>query len=511
MSKKTLLLLISIMSSALIGILFLQILLLRNDIDGNEISFSNKVQLILQEVSIKIRENEEQTLFKELCSFNDKVGKYTDKQPSNLRKQKLVKKKHHIYGKKVLEDEVYINYEINDSISTSKKNSKYLSVYSGNQSFTDSLLPTSSMNYMLSNNNSQLINRYFNLKRNIIPVEDIISIDIIDSIFLFEFKKNKIKLNYEFAVLKNDLTPTHIVTEKFKNDNNTFYTSLFKGVNNESDYILSVSFPNKNSVINMRIIGQFILSALFVLMIMTVFGVSLYYIRKQRQIHEVKASFINNITHEFKTPIATINVAADALKSPIVLKNVEKIKHYADLIKLENKRLNSQIEMILRMSRLDKNEINLDIQKVNLNHIIKDAVSHIRLIVENRNGIIIEKYSREELFINVDLFHITNVFLNVLDNANKYSLEPPRISVEVFKNGEFACVQIQDKGIGMSKSVQKKIFDKFYREETGNIHNIKGYGLGLSYLKKIVDLHGGLIEVWSEKNKGSKFVIKIPL
>ena len=135
----------------------------------------------------------------------------------------------------------------------------------------------------------------------------------------------------------------------------------------------------------------------------------------------------------------------------------------------------------------EKNQIDLNIQKTNLNTIVKNAVDHIRLIVEDRNGTIFEKYTNDQLMIKADAFHLGNVILNVLDNANKYSPESPKISVEVFKENDYACIQVEDQGMGMSKSVQKKIFEQFYREETGNIHNIKGHGLGLAYLKKIED------------------------
>ncbi|APD06554.1 histidine kinase [Flavobacteriaceae bacterium UJ101] len=516
MKKKTLLVLISVMTSALLGIMLLQIIWLSEGIDESEGAFSNKVHLVLGETSKKIREKEQQVLYNEIDNLDTQVKKIPKKQSFSFVKEDPVNNHFYVYKQEVLIEESIIPLGqtvggVQDSLSIINEYSAQLKTELPKISENQTPKSLSPADYDILTGNNLTIDRYVKLKGAATDIEDRISISIIDSVLTKELKDYNIDAEYEFAVLRKDSTLTKVTTKDFEIDDKTYYSSLFFGVNDETEFILSIHFPKRDRVVKGPIFGQFILAALLMSIVVSVFGVSLYYMRKQRKISEIKTDFVNNMTHEFKTPIATINVAVDALKSPQILDDENKIKHYANLIKQENKRLNSHVEMVLRMSRLEKNQIDLNIQKTNLNTIVKNAVDHIRLIVEDRNGTIFEKYTNDQLMIKADAFHLGNVILNVLDNANKYSPESPKISVEVFKENDYACIQVEDQGMGMSKSVQKKIFEQFYREETGNIHNIKGHGLGLAYLKKIVDLHKGVIEVQSEKGKGSKFVIKIPL
>lgn len=267
----------------------------------------------------------------------------------------------------------------------------------------------------------------------------------------------------------------------------------------------------KKKSIFSTISALFAVTILFTLIILGIYAASIFFMLRQRQISQMKTDFMNNMTHEFKTPLATIGVATDALKSRIVSGDPDKVKHYANLIKQENKRMNNQVEMVLRMSKLERNEIHLDTQRVHINDLVRDSVDSIRLIVENRNGTIFENYKAQKDELSVDSFHLGNIILNVLENANKYSQENPQIAVETYNVNDNYVIKIADNGIGMNKQVLVKIFDKFYREETGNIHNVKGHGLGLAYVKHIVELHGGEVDVESEKGKGSTFYIKLPL
>lgn len=253
------------------------------------------------------------------------------------------------------------------------------------------------------------------------------------------------------------------------------------------------------------------LTFILTMIIVTVFALAIYYMQMQRRISEIKTDFINNMTHEFKTPIATINIASDALKNDKISSDAEKVKYYADLIKQENKRMNSHVEMVLRMAKLERNQMDLNIEEVNLNGIVQKSIEPIRFIVEERNGTVFEEYKADKVFVNGDPFHLENIIINVLDNARKYSTGKPEIYVKTYNADNYFVIEIKDKGIGMSQNVLKKIFEQFYREETGNIHNVKGHGLGLAYVKKIVQLHGGEVIVESLPAKGSTFYIKIPL
>ena len=245
----------------------------------------------------------------------------------------------------------------------------------------------------------------------------------------------------------------------------------------------------------------------YTLVIIVAFISVMYQLIKQKKISEIKSDFINNMTHEFKTPIATINLAVEAIKNPKIIDDHEKVIRYATMIKEENKRMHAQVENVLRISKLDKNQ--LEIQKAPhlLHEILEDAITHISLIVSDRNGYVNAHFETESVHIMANEMHLTNVFVNILDNAIKYSPESPELDVFTSIKGSYVTVEIKDKGAGMSPIVLKQVFEKFYREHTGNIHNVKGHGLGLAYVKKIVENHGGKVYAKSEKGKGSSFFV----
>ncbi|VAW25303.1 Two-component system sensor histidine kinase [hydrothermal vent metagenome] len=253
------------------------------------------------------------------------------------------------------------------------------------------------------------------------------------------------------------------------------------------------------------------LSAFFILIIILAFVSALYQLVKQKQISEIKTDFINNMTHEFKTPIATINLALDAIKNPKIIGEQEKVLRYVKMIRDENKRMHAQVENVLRISKLEKNQLDVSKEKVDIHDILEEAVTHVDLLIKDKGGSIKLDLKAHDTEILANEFHITNVIVNMLDNAIKYSNEVPKINISTDNTNKSIIIKIKDNGIGMTKSVQKNIFKKFYREERGNIHNVKGHGLGLSYVKKIIEIHQGEISVESEKGIGSTFSIKLPL
>ncbi|MEJ2596470.1 MAG: HAMP domain-containing sensor histidine kinase, partial [bacterium] len=211
------------------------------------------------------------------------------------------------------------------------------------------------------------------------------------------------------------------------------------------------------------------------------------------------------------TPIATINLALDAIKNPKTMEDPSKVMRYLQMIRDENKRMHAQVENVLRISKLEKNQLDISKDKVDVHEIIQDAVDHIELIVEDRGGEVNLHLDAAQTEILGNEFHLTNILVNVLDNANKYSPESPQIDVYTENVKNHILIRVSDQGAGMSKVVLKRIFEKFYRESTGNIHNIKGHGLGLAYVKSIVEDHQGEVYAESEKDKGSTFFIKLPL
>jgi two-component system phosphate regulon sensor histidine kinase PhoR len=274
---------------------------------------------------------------------------------------------------------------------------------------------------------------------------------------------------------------------------------------------LLVSFPQKKKFLFKDVIGVTLLSIIFTLIIIIAYANALNQLFRQKQISEIKTDFINNMTHEFKTPIATINLALDAIKNPKVIDDKEKVFRYLQMIRDENKRMHAQVENVLRISKLEKNELNIDKEATNVHDIIEDAIEHVSLIVEDRNGSIETHFQANRNIVLLNDVHFTNVIVNILDNAIKYSPNSPVISIYTENVKDSLIIKIKDQGAGMSKPALKQIFEKFYREHTGDVHNVKGHGLGLAYVKQIVEDHNGQVYAESEKGKGSTFIIKLPL
>ena len=254
-----------------------------------------------------------------------------------------------------------------------------------------------------------------------------------------------------------------------------------------------------------------LMSLLFTLIIIVGYMSAVYQLIKQRKISQMKSDFINNMTHEFKTPIATINLALDAIKNPKIFNNKEKVSNYISIIKHENKRMNAQVENVLRISKLRKKQLNISKDRLELHDLIQDAITHVELIVQNRKGYIKTNFKATKSSILANDSYFTNVIVNILDNAVKYSEGPPKIDILTENIGNNIFMSIKDQGIGISKAAHKRVFEEFYREHTGNVHNVKGHGLGLANVKRIIDNHQGTISLESEKGKGSIFTIKLPL
>lgn len=254
-----------------------------------------------------------------------------------------------------------------------------------------------------------------------------------------------------------------------------------------------------------------LLSLIFTLVIIIGYMSAVYQLIQQRKISQMKSDFINNMTHEFKTPIATINLALDAIKNPKIFNNKQKVKDYISMIKDENKRMNAQVENVLRISKLQKKQLMISKDRLELHDLVNDAVTHVELIVKDRKGYINTDFKAKKSSILANDSYFTNVIVNILDNSVKYSEGAPKIDIITENIGNNILLMIKDQGIGIGKMAQKKIFEEFYREHTGDVHNVKGHGLGLANVKRIVDNHQGIITVESEKGKGSTFTIKLPL
>ncbi len=275
---------------------------------------------------------------------------------------------------------------------------------------------------------------------------------------------------------------------------------------------LVVIVPNQAAIVFREIFWFILGTVLFMIIIIAAFFITVRTLIRQKKLSEIKSDFINNMTHEFKTPIATISLAVDALKNEKVIADHEKKKYFIDIIKEENKRMNKQVELILQASLFDKKEIQLNNTLLSMHSIISTAINNTSLTLDQKKGKVQTTFNATSDMIFGDEVHITNVINNLLDNAIKYS-KPEGLLIKISTKNTKNQLQIviQDNGIGMTKDTMKNIFEKFYRAHTGNIHNVKGFGLGLSYVKSIVTAHKGSIKPESTFGVGSTFVITFPL
>jgi len=327
-----------------------------------------------------------------------------------------------------------------------------------------------------------------------------------------ELTASGIDTPFEFALIRGDSIIDGVYSKVRKRDfmDSPYKVSLFAQGLLWKGETLSVVFPRKaNYVLGTMglMLGGF---GLFLLIIMATFALSLWFIIRQKKTSEMQADFINNMTHEFKTPIATISLAADTIANNRVITDEEKVRHFISMIKKENSRMNRQVESILQIATLDKHEMDFSFTETDLHEVISQAIDTIGIQVTDRGGVINRQLEAENSVITGDSEHLRNLVHNLLDNANKYSEGAPQITVTTRSNGSGLFLEVADKGIGMSKAVQNRVFERFYRETTGNIHNVKGFGLGLNYVKAITDAHGGTVTVESEPGKGSIFTVFLP-
>ena len=337
------------------------------------------------------------------------------------------------------------------------------------------------------------------------------------------FEKYGLKeIDFEFAISTISMIGDGIQTahffEKF-NDlaNNTSIVipldapsgSLAEGLAPQE--LLTIVVPNNMEALWRQMAMMILGAVLFTSIIFAAFFITIRALLNQKKLGEIKSDFINNMTHEFKTPLATISLAVDALRNEKVLNDREKMDYFSSIIKEENKRMNKQVETILQAALTDKNEISINAKPVHANTMINAAVNNIQLPVKEKNGKLEVIFNAANDCIMADDVHFTNIINNLLDNAVKYSSDNPVIKLTTSNFNHSIRIKIEDNGIGMNKETTQRIFEKFYRAHTGNINNVKGFGLGLSYVKSIVDAHKGKIKVESTPGKGSCFTIDLPL
>jgi two-component system phosphate regulon sensor histidine kinase PhoR len=338
-----------------------------------------------------------------------------------------------------------------------------------------------------------------------------------------EFEKNNIKkLDFEFAI-----TTTSMIGDDLQSKN--FYNAYSDTVNNMSfiypldppggtmaeglapQELLVVVVSHIKNVVWKQMVWMLIGAVIFTFIIFTAFFITIRALLRQKKLSEIKSDFINNMTHEFKTPLATISLAVDALKNEKVVNDKTKMDYFSGIIKEENKRMNKQVETILQAALMDKEAVQLKEVPLHAHELITSAINNIQLPLNEKNGVLETHFNATNDLILADDVHFTNIINNLLDNAVKYSKENLKIKLTTSNFNLHIRIKIEDNGIGMNKETLNRVFEKFYRAHTGNIHNIKGFGLGLSYVKSVVDALHGKIKAESTPGKGSCFTLEFPV
>ena len=525
MNKTRFRLLVVLMSLSLLGIILVQLYWIETSYKNNEEQFKYHVQQVVGNVANKLQQQEAFEFYRKYNKLKDSIGK-APKQ-SDLKEYFFVERdpktnEQIIYSNTIISEDYNLNRSFFDKNSDSVPLKSFVAkrkteIFNGNVLDNSGMQKKSMPDVTIEKSgNLDILDKaqfeiYFKDIVALKPLQDRISKERLNAMLENELRQYGVKTPFEFGIYSNGLA-TKVKSENFNYDKNSTYSiPVFTDNDNENKYQLLVSFPQKGKFLFSSLVGITSLSLIFTLVIIVAYFSALNQLIKQKQISEIKTDFINNMTHEFKTPIATINLALDAIKNPKIIEDREKVQRYLQMIRDENKRMHAQVENVLRISKLERKELEISKEPTNVHDIIEDAIEHVNLIIEDRGGVIRNHLEAKRTTILLNDVHFTNVMVNILDNAIKYSPEAPIIDVTTENVKDFILIKVRDYGAGMSKIAQKRIFEKFYREHTGDLHNVKGHGLGLAYVKRIVEDHNGQIFVESEKGKGSTFTIKMPL
>ena len=369
-----------------------------------------------------------------------------------------------------------------------------------NQIFTLNNTPSPAMNPV-----KQVSTNYF-----VVMVNSEVDASLLEFLLRSEFEKRSIRADFEYGVydcnsekmMYGDYVPMQSAREKVSNSKLPAWSDYA--------YYFGVQFPNREAhILNQMGIWSF--SSGVLLIVIVFFGYTLFVILKQKRLSEIQKDFINNMTHEFKTPISTIAVSTEVLKDPAITQHPERLLNYTTIIEKENARLRQQVERVLQVAQMDKDDIGLRKEKVDMHAVIQEAIRNTSAALHEKQGSISCALSATHHTVEADRMHLTNVVYNLIDNAIKYCSEAPHIVIRTLDSGKNLLLEVQDNGIGISPENQKRVFQKFFRVPTGNVHDVKGFGIGLNYVKTIIESHKGSVKLQSVLGNGSVFKIVLPL
>ena len=376
------------------------------------------------------------------------------------------------------------------------------------------------------NDPSQIYNNVKQLDTNffVVRINDTLHPALLERLLKNEFDLSNIKEDFQYAIY--DCFDNSVVFEGFVSFDSTKVNDNEKNLSDvqweQDGHYFSVFFPNKPKFkelvhpIQIESSQIWFYTVIIIVIVFVFFGYAVWVILKQKRLSDVKNDFINNMTHELKTPISTISISSEVLLKPNITDDPERVNQYARIIYNENKRLENQVERVLQLATLDKEKIVLKKTILDIHELISQAAENFKPAIQSVGGKIELELNAKDFNVEGDKVHISNIINNLLDNARKYSEQAPEIIIKTSNEKNGICISIKDNGIGISAEAQKQIFDKFYRVPTGNVHNVKGFGLGLYYVKYMLEEHGGRVRVESrarmenESESGTTFIVYLP-
>lgn len=507
MTRKAIWRIVILVSMAMIGIFGMQVYSIVLSYQLNSKLFDNKVHNLLDHVASKLEQKE---IEKTANTYN--LPRLTTVNINDINQLATVIEVEEIFSHLTADSTMKIQKSAGDTLP--QQDIKKL---------THNFSTKESKRTWKKGNNKKVFMRHFEryfVQHGIvrdIPVQKRVSLQFLGKLLTKEFEEKGITTPYAYAIFSRKEKSFVITNEVCKKSNPKYEqpqqfkysVSLFPS-SSQQVAKLYIDFPSKNKFLWNDLWFNVLSTILFTGIVIFCFYYTINIILTQKKLSEMKNDFLNNMTHEFKTPIATITIATDTIKQWIKKGKPEKAMRFINIIEEENKRMNSQVGKVLQMARIDKREFRLKLVEVYADDIVLNAAEKIALQVEKKGGTVELDLQANNSIIEADETHFTNIIHNLLDNANKYSPEKPLITIRTKNIGNGLQIAIEDNGLGINKEARKYIFDKFYRVPTGNLHDIKGFGLGLSYVQAIVVAHGGTIDVESELGKGSTFILLIP-
>ena len=514
MKKQYIYILIGVITSALIGLVVIQIYWIDNAVTLKEEEFKRNVRSALFSVSsklekidatyrIKAHKKGQQLFNQRMNSLNTSMQNVTTDSTAVFQKNGIT---YRVSENQSKDGQVY--QKSVQSVSQNGQVGFELSIQGQGQI-------TIANNNILQNNQPSVLNEMLKdlfESNKFRPMKERIDKGILDSLLHKELQNRGIKAKFQYGVF--DINGNEIIVDSVSNINKIrqsgFYSQLFPNDVLETPHFLTVFFPHQKGYLLKTMWLMLSTSVLLLIIIVWAFTFTIQTIFKQKKLSEVKNDFISNMTHELKTPISTISLACEALSDKDMASNEQIRESYVGMISQENKRLGLLVESVLKSATWDKGDLKLKKEEIDLHQIINEVSDNILIQVESKSGKINKKLNAGRSLIIADHVHITNLIYNLLDNANKYSIEMPEINIFTENLKEGILLTVSDNGIGIKRENINKIFEKFYRVPTGNVHDVKGFGLGLNYVKAIIEKHGGEITASSVYGKGTKFKVYIP-